>query len=90
MLELITILLSSLGKVASDPALGARGAAVKSVLDLAALAIARGSEGADQLRALTEQVKAMAEEGREPTPAEWEDLKLRSDAAHAKIQEWKE
>lgn len=90
MLELISILLSSLSKIASDPALGYRGAAVKSVLDLAALAIARGAEGSDQLKLLAANVKAMAEEGREPTKDEWNALKEGSDRAHATIQAWKE
>lgn len=90
MLELITVLLQSLSAIASDPALGYRGAAVKSVLDLAALAISRGTEGADQLKELAAQVKAMADEEREPTKDEWAALKTRSDAAHATIQAWKE
>jgi hypothetical protein len=89
MLELILLFLRSLSSIATDPALGARGAAIKSVLDLAALAVERGAEGADQLKALVSAVKAMADEGREPTPEEWNTLKEQSDAAHAAIQGWK-
>jgi len=89
MLELITTLLRALSSVAADPGLGARGAAIKAVLDLAAFAIERGTEGADQLKALVADLQAMVAEGRDPTPEEWSALKLRSDAAHAAIQNWR-
>lgn len=90
MLELVSLLLRALSAIAADPALGSRGSAIKSVLDLAALAVERGSEGADQLRVLVEDIKEMVAQGREPTELEWADLKARSDAAHAEIQAWKE
>lgn len=90
MFELISLFLRSLSIIASDPALGSRGSTIKSVLDLAALAVERGAAGRDQLAALHEQLKHMVDEGREPTPEEWDALKARSDAAHRTIQEWKE
>lgn len=90
MLEIITGLLRSLSLIASDPALGYRGSAIKSVLDLTALAVERGAEGRDQLLALQARLQTMVDENREPTKEEWDELKGRSDAAHKAIQEWKE
>ncbi len=89
MLNLILLLLRSLSSIATDPALGARGAAIKSILDLAALALERGTEGSEQLKTLVARVKAMADEGRDPTPEEWDELKKQSDEAHNIIQSWK-
>lgn len=81
--NLIALLLRSLSIISRDPALGYRGAAVTSALDLAAVALEKGVEGAASLKALTEQVKQMVLEGREPTKDEWYSLKSKSDAAHA-------
>lgn len=89
MLQLIASLLRALSSVAADPALGARGSAIKAVLDLAAVAIERGTEGAAQLKALVADLERMVAEDRNPTPEEWDALKARSDAAHSTIQNWK-
>lgn len=60
--------------------------ALSSYLKAGASLIQAGEAGADELALLTEQVKSMVADGRDPTPAEWADLKSRSDAAHAAIQ----
>lgn len=89
MLELIITFLRSLSMIAGDPSLGAKGAAIRSLLDLAAVSLERGSEGATQLKALVAQIETMVAEGREPTAEEWNELKNRSDAAHDTIQNWR-
>lgn len=60
--------------------------ALSSYLKAGASLIQAGEKGAEELAALTEQVKAMVADGRDPTAAEWDSLKSRSDAAHAAIQ----
>lgn len=82
-LDLVTALLRSLATVAADPALGYRGAAVISVLNLIALAVEAGANGKEELDKIQVQINDMIAEGREPDKAEWAELRARSDAAHA-------
>lgn len=89
-MQLIIVLLRTLASIAADETLGSKGRAIKSVLDLAAVALERGEEGAEQFRELVAQVQAMVAGDRDPTPEEWDALKLRSDKAHATIQGWQE
>ena len=42
-----------------------------------------------RLGELTDQIKQMVTEKRDPTPDEWKSLQERSDIAHATIQDWK-
>lgn len=90
MLQLVAALLRSLSTISGDPALGPKGAAVRAVLDLAALAVERGEEGAAKLRELTEDIMVMVADGREPSAEEWNLLRSRSDVAHQLIQGWRE
>lgn len=87
-LELVLGLLSNLSVIARDPALGVRDRAVTSMLTLVTLARS-GTEGLAALKTLSEEVQKMAQEGRQPTPEEWDKMKERSDAAHAAIQNFK-
>jgi hypothetical protein len=85
-LNMLSLLLRSLSVIVSDPALGHKGDAVRAALVLAAVALEKGAEGRAALAELTEQIKRMVEENREPTDDEWASLKSRSDAAHAILQ----
>lgn len=81
-IQLVIILAQSLAGIASDPALGYRGAAVSAALKLAAAALVAGDDGYADLKALTDQVQAMVDAGREPTKDEWQALADQSAAAH--------
>ena len=85
-IALIAALIRGVATITRDPDLGVRDKAITQILDLAALALERGTEGAEALRELTAQVEAMVAEKRQPTPREWENLRARSDAAHAALQ----
>lgn len=60
--------------------------ALEELLDLGAQLITAGEAGTTELQALTDQIKTMVAQGRDPTQAEWDALRTRSDAAHAKLQ----
>lgn len=81
-LTILAALLRSLATVAGDPALGYRGAAVVSVLELISVALKAGSQGWEDLQKLHAQVDAMVAENREPTKDEWAELRERSRVAH--------
>lgn len=55
-------------------------------LDGLAAVFSRGEPTEDGLRVLKEGIERMVKEGRDPTPAEWDGLKARSDKAHKTIQ----
>lgn len=57
-----------------------------TVLITAAELIKVGEAGATELQALTAHIQAMVSSGRDPTEDDWNQLKARSDAAHALIQ----
>lgn len=81
-LTLLAGLLRGLSIISQDSALGYRGAALTRALALGATALERGEEGREALEDLAEGVQAMVDAGREPTKAEFQALKDRSDAAH--------
>lgn len=56
-------------------------------LSLAAGVIAAGGAADGRLTALNDQVRAIVEEGRAPSPAEWAAMDARSDVAHGRIQD---
>lgn len=76
----------SLGAVAGDPAHGGKGAAIVMALNAVAALIEGGEEASQELHALTDQIKGMVAEGRNPSEEEWATLRSRSDAAHAALQ----
>lgn len=86
-LTLIASLLSGLSVAARNPVFSGAGVAISSVLQLAATLVERGEAGAEELKKLTEEIKAMVEDGRQPTAAEWKALRARSDTAHAILQD---
>jgi hypothetical protein len=59
---------------------------VSKTLAYAATLLEKGAEGEEKLKELTSELQVMVAEGRDPTSDEWDALKLRSDAAHAAIQ----
>lgn len=87
MITLIATLLRSLSLISVAPGWGVKGEAIAKVLDLAAVALERGEEGKEQLEALAAEVRAMVNEGRQPTIGEWAALKKRSDEASAILAE---
>lgn len=80
--KILAAILRNVAVVAADPALGYRGAAIIAVLQLVSVAIEAGVNGHEELTKLQAQIEDMVLQGREPTKAEWAELKLRSQAAH--------
>ena len=78
-LQLLTVISQAASMV------GASGA-VPKYLTLAVDIIKHSTEAYNDLAALTNTVKRMVDENREPTPEEWAALTSRSDTAHAAIQ----
>ncbi len=90
-IQLVLVAIRGLSVITNNPALGG-GSSVRldqasELLSLLGELLERGKEGHAELKEFTEVVEAMAKEGREPTPTEWQTLRDRSDAAHATIQE---
>lgn len=90
-LELVLVAIRGLSLVTSNPALGG-GTSVRmqeasELLSLLGELVERGDEAHEELTEFTKVIEAMAEEGRNPTPAEWQTLRDRSDAAHSTIQD---
>ncbi len=90
-IELALVAIKGLSVVLNNPALGG-GSSVKlqdasELLALLGELLTRGDEAHDELVAFTKVVEDMAAKGRQPTTAEWDTLRGRSDAAHATIQE---
>lgn len=90
-LEIGALILRSLQIVSNNPALGG-GSTLKmqeisELLGLFGQLFERGDEALDELKSFAAIVEAMAKEGRNPSPAEWETLRGRSDAAHDVIQQ---
>lgn len=63
-------------------------AAVSKYLTILAAIAEQGVKAYDDLAALKELVEAMVAQKRDPHDEEWLALKLRSDAAHAAIQDY--
>lgn len=59
---------------------------VDEILLGAAALIEQGEEGAQGLAELTNHIKSMAQAGRDPTVDDFNELRARSNAAHATIQ----
>lgn len=93
-LVLVRTALNSVGLLLSNPLLGG-GGSVKAqqaaeLLEVLDMILEEGEDGYEDLKAFTEQVQAMADENRGPTPAEWDMLRARKDAAHDRLQAVKE
>ncbi len=89
-IELALVAIKGLSVVMNNPALGGGSSVrMKDASDLLALLgelLTRGDEAHDELVEFTQVVEDMAAKGREPTVAEWDTLRGRSDAAHDVIQ----
>ena len=90
-IELALVAIKGLSVVLNNPALGG-GSSVKmqeasELLSFLGELLTRGDEGHEQLVAFTKVIEGMAAQGRQPTTAEWNTLRGRSDAAHSIIQE---
>ena len=81
-LQILAVIFRSLAALATDPALGYRGNALVAALQLVAVAVEAGAVGVDELKKLEAQLREMIDQNREPTKAEWAELKARSEAAH--------
>lgn len=90
-IQLALVAIRGLSVVLQNPILGG-GSSLKltqasELLGLLGEILERGKEGHAELKEFATMIEKMVEEGRSPTPAEWESLRNRSDAAHAAIQE---
>lgn len=87
-LTLIATLLETLGTAV--PGLTSGQSALAGILDTvlitAATLIRAGETGASELQALTAHIQAMVKAGTDPSEDDWNQLRTRSDAAHALIQ----
>lgn len=87
-LTLIATLLETLGTAV--PGLASGQSALAGILDTvlitAATLIRAGEAGSAELQTLTAHIQAMVNAGADPTEDDWNQLKTRSDAAHALIQ----
>jgi hypothetical protein len=89
-IELVLVAIQGLSVVLNNPALGG-GSSVRmqeasELLALLGELLTRGDEAHEELVAFTKVVEEMAAQGRQPTTAEWNTLRGRSDAAHDVIQ----
>jgi len=89
-IELALVAIKGLSVVLNNPALGG-GSSVKlqeasELLSFLGELLTRGDEAHTELVAFTKVVEEMAAKGRQPTSAEWDTLRGRSDAAHDVIQ----
>lgn len=89
-IELALVAIKGLSVVLNNPALGGGSSLqlreASDLLGLLGELLTRGDEAHDELVAFTNVVEDMAARGRQPTPAEWNTLRGRSDAAHDVIQ----
>ena len=92
--ELLAIAVAGLRTVLANPLLGGDSSVkmqeASELLGMLSDIITQGDDALDELREFTATITAMAEEGRDPTPAEWQALRERSDAAHDRLQAMKE
>jgi hypothetical protein len=63
-----------------------RGREGSELLNLLASLIEEGAEVFDDLKAFTTTIEAMVADSRNPTPAEWDDMRARGQAAHDRLQ----
>ena len=90
-LELVLVAIKGISVVTNNPAFGG-GSNLKlqeasELLSLLGELASRGKEGHKELKAFTATIEEMVANNRAPTVLEWEELRARSDAAHAAIQE---
>lgn len=87
-LSLIALLLETLSSAVPSLTSGQSALAplLDTVLSTAAALIRAGDAGSAELQALTAHVKQMVSAGTDPTEDDWNQLRVRSDAAHALIQ----
>jgi len=89
--ELALVAIKGLSVVLNNPAVGGKSSVqfqdASELLALLGELLTRGDEAHDELVAFTKVVEGMAAQGRQPTRAEWDTLRGRSDAAHDIIQE---
>ena len=83
--EMILLAVSGLRTVMANPALGG-GSSVRldqasELLGILGTLLEQGDDAYDDLKEFTETIEAMAKQGREPTPDEWDILRGRSDDA---------
>ena len=88
--EMILLAVSGLRTVMANPALGG-GSSVRldqasELLGILGALIEEGDDAYDDLKDFTETIQTMAKQGREPSADEWDILRGRSDAAHARLQ----
>lgn len=90
-IELALVAIKGLSVVLNNPAVGGKSSVqfqdASELLALLGELLTRGDEAHDELVAFTKVVEGMAAQGRQPTRAEWDTLRGRSDAAHDIIQE---
>ena len=63
-----------------------RGRDGSELLNLLASLVEEGADAFEDLRAFTETIEAMVTDNRDPTSAEWDDLRARGQAAHDRLQ----
>lgn len=90
-IQLILVAVRGISVLTNNPALGGgsnlRLQQASELLAMLGELLERGDEAHTELKEFTEVIEVMVEENREPTPAEWQALRDRSDAAHSTIQE---
>lgn len=87
MLQAALALIQVLGGVARRDTDNSRAQGIADVLGIAEYFISEGAISVQKLQQLENTVKAMADEGRDPTTEELAMLRARSDAAHDAIQD---
>lgn len=91
---LVRLALNSISLLLLNPNLGGRTnirvTQAAELLDTLDALIEEGEDAYEDLRAFAEEVKAIAEAGRSPTPDEWEGMRARRMAAHDRLQAVKE
>ena len=83
---MIAELLMAIAAAARAPGIGQE--QVAAWASLGGRLIRAGGKIDEDLRALSELIKTMVDEDREPNAAEWESLRQRSAIASAEIQSW--
>lgn len=91
LLDKIALTLRTLQVIVMNPALGGGSSVDRKgyveLIGMLAQFVERGEEGREDLVAFAETIQQMADEGRPPNRAEWEDLRSRSQAASDIIQD---
>jgi len=93
-ISLAILAVNGLRTVMGNPALGG-GSSVRldqasELLGILGVLLEQGDDAYEDLKDFTETIQAMVKGGREPSAAEWDILRQRSDDAHARLQRAKE